>query len=312
MSDLKNHVAAVRRFNRFYTRIIGLLSEGINKTPFSLVEARLIHEIGRRKQTTAKDLARDLQIDAGQLSRVVQKLAAKAIVATKTAEHDRRINYLHLTSDGMDAFNILNAVSDEDTMALLHPLTDDARVQLVKNMSKIQGLLDRNDLKPADAPILIRPHNVGELGWLIHRQAQLYNQEYGWDGDFETLIAQIYHEYAAHNTQCKSLWVAEQNDVLVGSIFVLPAPEDQAIAQLRMLYVEPSARGQGLGHLLVKQAVDFARQQNFKAITLWTQDCLKTARKVYQAAGFKLIREESHHSFGVDLNGQYWQLDLKA
>lgn len=307
MKELKEQTAAIRHFNRFYTRIIGLVSEGINQSPYSLVEARVIHEIGRRETTTASELASTLQIDAGQLSRVVQKLVAKDILTTTAATHDRRVSHIDLTESGADAYDALNVVSDTMVQDLISPLSAEGRAKLVRDCQEIEELLAPN---PTCGPLLFRPDKLGELGWLIHRQATLYNAEYGWNGEFETLIMQIYREYATHQTNRKSLWIAEQDNRILGSVFVLPAPDKDNVAQLRMLYVEPAARGRGLGHYLTKLVVDFAKDQGYRAITLWTQDCLISARKVYQSAGFKLIREEKHHSFGVDLNGQYWQCDL--
>lgn len=308
MPKIEDQIVAVRRFNRFYTRIIGLLSEGINQSPFSLVEARIIHEISQRDKTTATDLVRELQIDAGQLSRLVQKLVEKSILSAISSPQDRRRNYLQLTEKGREAYQGLNAVSDSGTASLIQPLTNSARAELVRNMQKIENLLGGDKRK---GPLVIRLEKVGELGWLAHQQACLYNTEYGWGADFEALIMSIYQEYALHPSPRKSLWVAEQDGSVVGSVLVLPAEAQENTAQLRLLYVEPSARGQGLGHQLVKQVVDFATEKKYDAITLWTQDCLTAARKTYQKAGFNLIREEKNQSFGTGLNGQYWSLDLK-
>lgn len=301
-------VSAIRDFNRTYTRIIGLLDDGMMQSAFSLVEARLIHEIGKREGATASTLAADLNMDRGQLSRLVRRLGdAGLIIATKD-ETDGRASHLSLTTEGQQACQELNTMSDAATAKLISPLGEVLQRQLVQSMQTIQEILI-DEVKSSS--LTIRPHRVGEIGWLIHRQAVLYNLEYGWNSDFEALITKIYAEFdSIGEGRPKSLWIAECNGEIVGSVFVIPSEEQKNVAQLRMLYVEPSARGQGIGRRLVAEALIFSRASNYERITLWTQDCLTSARKIYQAAEFKLVSKGKHHSFGQDLNGQYWERTL--
>lgn len=306
----EKHIAAIRAFNRFYTRIIGVLNESMMQSPFPLAEARLIHEIGKRKHTSAGELARDLDIDAGQLSRLVWRLSDQGLLASTPNPNDKRANNLSLTPDGDSACAELNTMSDAAVVGLTETLGDVKCQNLVKSMQTIQSTLGGEMQKSA---LVLRPHRVGELGWLIHRQAVLYNQEYGWNSAFEALIAKIYADFeTVPATAPKALWVAEQNDEIAGSVFIVPAEAQKQTAQLRMLYVEPSVRGNGVGGKLVEEAVMFAKSFSYKRITLWTQDCLTSARKIYRAAGFKLVSEGKHHSFGHDLNGQYWERDLTS
>lgn len=308
MTDLADPIAAIRRFNRFYTRIVGLLDEGMHKSPFTLAEARLIHEIGKRASTTASELGNDLGMDRGQLSRLLWKLSDQGQLAIVPDNQDRRSNTIALTPDGETTYDMLNSASDAAAADLIAPLDAEQVKRLVSSMGTIETLLSG---EAATGPLVFRPHRIGELGWLTYRQALLYNQEYGWNSEFEVLIARIYADYeATPDKPPKSLWVAEYVGQIAGSVFVVPAAGEEATAQLRMLYVEPAFRGKGIGAMLVDHAVKFARNAGYRQIILWTQDCLVSARKIYQAAGFTLAREERHQSFGADLNGQYWELDL--
>ena len=309
MSEKTSETTAIRAFNRFYTRVIGLLDEGILKSPFALAEARVIHEIGEIGSTTSAALSRTLGMDPGQLSRLTAKLVERGVITATPSPRDARATDLSLTPPGEVAFSVLNRLSDAAAENLIAPLAPPQRQAVVDAMQTITSLLGRTD---ASEDITIRDHHrIGELGWLIHRQAILYNQEHGWNGEFEALIARIYAEFEeAADAPPKRLWIAEKNGVIAGSIFVLPAADDSATAQLRMLYAEPFARGSGLGRRLVGEAVTFARTSGYRRIMLWTQDCLSSARRVYQSAGFELAREERHFSFGTELNGQFWEMDL--
>ncbi len=309
MAVPRDHIAALRAFNRFYTRIIGVVDDSILQSPYSLPEARVIYETGRRGTVTAGELAQDLDMDRGQMSRLVWRLSDRNVLAITPASDDRRANTLALTREGERAAADLDELSDMAAEALLSPLPDAGRQALIAAMQTITRSLGAAG---APGPVTLRPHRVGELGWLIHRQGVLYNREHGWNAEFEALIARIYSEYeTAPEAPPKKLWVAEQDGQVAGSVFVVPA-EAAGIAQLRMLYVEPAARGQGLGHTLVGEAVRFAREAGYRRMMLWTQDCLRAARRVYRAAGFTLESENRHRSFGADLNGQYWTLDLTA
>lgn len=301
-------IADVRAFNRFYTRQIGLLEEHFADGPLSLAEARVLYEIDTRGHTTARDLIKTLGIDRGYLSRMLRKFAAAELTSVSPIIGDRRSNQIALTTDGDLIVNRLNEQSDAAVEAMIHRLADPQRAELAAAMRTIRSLL--GDELPA-SPVVLRPHRLGELGWLIHRQGLLYNQQFGWNGEFEALIARIYHEYElAPASPPKALWVAERNAKLVGSIFVLPSEGRPGTAQLRMLYVEPEARGLGLGRTLVSQVVTFARDGGYQRLRLWTQSVLESARKIYTAAGFQKVEEAPHHSFGKDLVGEHWDLKL--
>ena len=309
MSANSADIAQIRAFNRFYTRIIGLLEEGMHQSPHGLAEARVIYELGKRGHASSAIIAEGLDMDRGQMSRLVLRLVDQGVVAVLPRAKDRRMVPLALTPQGDAIFRRFNEMSDAAVAdSLLGPLDEFGRRDLVGAMRRIQALL----AEPGDEPLLLRPHRIGEIGWLIHRQGLLYHLEQGWNGEFETLITRIYAEYeAAPASPPKSLWVAEHDGEVAGSVFILPATGEAAgTAQLRMLYTEPAFRGRGIGKRLVEEAVRFSRASGYKRIILWTQDCLVSARRIYQGAGFVLVREERHHSFGVDLNGQYWTLDL--
>ncbi|GLQ53252.1 bifunctional helix-turn-helix transcriptional regulator/GNAT family N-acetyltransferase [Devosia nitrariae] len=309
MSDQTDDIAAVRRFNRFYTRIIGLLEEGMHRTRFTLSEARMIHEIGKRGATSGSELASELGMDPGQVSRLLWRLVDQDQVYITPGDDDRRRSRVSLTADGDKTCARLNIMSDEAAAGLLEPLDRSGRRRLVQAMKLVMRLLSGS---PEKGPLAFRPHRIGELGWLTYRQALLYNQEYGWNSEFETLIARIYADYEdAPATPPKALWLADFDGEVAGSVFVVPAAGEEKTAQLRMLYVEPTFRGKGIGGMLVDHAVKFARNAGYRRMILWTQDCLVSARKIYQAAGFTLARDERHQSFGADLNGQYWVLDLE-
>lgn len=298
----------VRAFNRFYTRQIGLLDEHIAKSPFSLAEARVLYEIAARGRTTAAELARDLGLDRGYLSRMLQKFAAMELSAMSPTPGDRRQNQLALTREGDAAVAALNGNSEAAVEEMLHLLGPAEREKLRSAMTTIRRLL--GDRMP-EAPLILRPHRLGELGWLVHRQGLLYNQQFGWNGAFESLIAGLYREFAeAPDSPPKALWIAERNQTIVGSVFVIPAAGHEATAQLRMLYVEPEARGQGLGRVLVDQVVSFSREHGYRRVRLWTQSVLESARRIYAGAGFALIESTPHHSFGKDLVGEVWELEL--
>lgn len=302
-------IAQVRAFNRFYTRIIGLLDEGMHKTMHSLSEARVIYELGKDGVTTGAQVAATLGMDRGQMSRLMARLIDQGLIANLPRHGDGRANPVALTPEGRTVAARLNAMSDAAAAeTLLDPLDDFQRRDLVGSMRRISAILG----EPDQATLILRSPRIGEIGWLIHRQALLYHLEQGWNGAFETLIVNIYAEYeAASGTPPKHLWVAELEGEVAGSVFVLPSTEgEEGAAQLRMLYVEPMFRGRGIGARLVAEAVAFAKLSGYRRIMLWTQDCLASARSVYQKAGFVLAQEERHHSFGVDLNGQYWVLDF--
>jgi DNA-binding MarR family transcriptional regulator/GNAT superfamily N-acetyltransferase len=301
-------IAEIRQFSRFYTREVGALDAGHLDTPYSLTEARLIYEVATRGETTAAEVARAMGTDPGQLSRVVARLKETGLLVLTPNARDRRQQDITLSEEGRAAFARLDQATIARIESLLKPLDAAQRATLVSAMTKVRTLLGDG---VAAAPLLLRPHRIGELGWLIHRQALIYNQQYGWNIEFEALIAKIYHDYeTAPEKPPKALWIAERNGAIAGSIFAIPAEGRPGTALLRMLYVEPDARGLGIGRILVDQCVRFARDSGYERVRLWTQSMLVPARKIYAAAGFKCVESAPHQSFGADLVGENWELEL--
>lgn len=301
-------VSEIRAFNRFYTRQIGVLDEHVSRSRFTLPEGRLLYEIAQRGHTTGAELSRELGVDAAYVSRLLQKFLNEELVVLTPNPADRRSNQVALSRDGDRAFAELDAASDGAVAELLRPLEPSRRAALVEAMRKIRVIL--GDVADA-APLVLRPHRVGELGWLVHRQALIYNRQYGWNIEFEALIAGLYRDFElAPDTPPKALWIAEREGIIAGSVFVMPSERLEECAQLRMLYVEPEARGLGIGGLLVDQVIRFARDAGYRRVRLWTQDVLVPARKIYAAAGFTLVDSSPHHSFGKDLVGETWEMDL--
>ncbi len=307
--DAPNRVLidAVRAFNRFYTRQIGLLDEGLLKSSFSLTEARVLYELAHRDGLTATDLGRDLGLDAGYVSRLLKKFERIHLISRSTLVSDARQSSITLTPAGRSAFAPLNKDSHDQVAALLDRLPKLEQERLVKAMQTVQRLL--GDITEAKVPYILRPLQVGDIGWITHRQGLLYAQDYGWDETYEALVAEILGSFVkSYDPKWERSWIAEREGEVVGSVFVV-RKSDQ-VAKLRLLYVEPSARGLGIGKRLVEECVGFARAKGYKTLTLWTNDILVAARHIYQAAGFNLVEQEPHHSFGKDLVGQNWNLDL--
>jgi DNA-binding MarR family transcriptional regulator/GNAT superfamily N-acetyltransferase len=304
---MANDIEDIRAFNRFYTRQIGLLEEHYAEGPLSLPEARVLYEIDARGHTTAGDLYRSLGIDRGYLSRILRRFAGAGLTSMSPNLTDRRSNNLALTTDGDIIVERLNQRSDDAVSNLVHKLSESQRRELVTAMDTIRRLLGDETL--VRGPVVIRGHRLGELGWLIHRQGLIYNEQFGWNIEFEALIAGIYSQYqTAPDTPAKDLWVAEQDGRIVGSIFVMPSDGLPGSAQLRMLYVEPAARGQGVGAALVAQAVSFARGNGYERMRLWTHTNQESARKVYAAAGFAIVETMPEKNFGKELNGEIWEM----
>lgn len=303
---MDSQIADIRAFSRFYTRQIGLLEEHFHHSRFSLPEGRVLYEIASRGHTTLAEIARSLGMDPGYASRLLHKLVAEGLVALSPNPADRRSNVVALTREGDAAFAQLDAASDVAVGQLLAPIDPLRREALLRAMRTIRTVLGDEATK---SPVVLRAHRIGELGWLVHRQGLLYNQQYGWNGEFEALIARIYNEYAtAPDAPPRNLWIAEHNGEVVGSIFCMPSDGLPGSAQLRMLYVEPTARGQGIGRLLVDQCVAFARGAGYARMRLWTHSIQQAARKLYAAAGFVIVETSPHHSFGQDLVSEIWEL----
>ncbi len=304
MSD--NAIAEVRAFNRFYTRQIGLLGEHIARSRFSLAEGRVLYEVAKRGHTTGTELAQELSLDPAYLSRILRKLLGLELVLLSPSPTDRRSNQIALSRDGDAAVVELESLNDAAIESVLEPLSHADRLALVGAMASIQRILGE---APAAAPVILRPHRIGDIGWMVHRQGILYNRQFGWNIEFESLIAGIYSAFqAAPATPPKALWVAEQNGSVVGSIFAMPSEGLVGSAQLRMLYVEPSARGQGVGTALVNQCVAFARDHGYERMRLWTHTIQESARKIYAAAGFEIVETMPEDNFGRQMMGEIWEL----
>jgi DNA-binding MarR family transcriptional regulator/GNAT superfamily N-acetyltransferase len=307
-----SHIADVRAFNRFYTRQLGLLNEHIAASDFSLAEGRVLYEIAQRGYTTARELAVALKIDPAYVSRILLKLLGEGLAASSPRIGDKRSSTIALTSDGDAAVEDLDELNSQAVAAVLASVDASELSALVMAMKTIQRIMG-DDSEPAPpAPIILRGPRIGDLGFLTQRNGVIYNQQFGWDGGFEALVAGIYREFHDLPVEpAKSLWIAERSGRILGSVFVIPFERSAETAQLRMLYVEPEARGMGIGTLLVKQVVAFAREHGYRRIRLWTQENLTSARKIYAAAGFRQVGDsEAHHSFGKDLIGEFWELEL--
>jgi DNA-binding MarR family transcriptional regulator/GNAT superfamily N-acetyltransferase len=305
--DSDQEVAAVRAFNRFYTRKLGVLDQHLLKSPFSLSEARVLYEIAHREDPSAKEIGSELGLDAGYLSRIVQSFDEDGLITRKPLPSDRRQHRLALTAKGRQTFAKLEQASQQDVAAMLARLPADARERLTGAMATIERLLG----EPASAPLpaVLREPRPGDMGWVVQSHGALYAREYGFDSSFESLVAGIAAKFlAAFDASRERCWIADIDGVQVGSVFLVRHSDD--IAKLRLLLVDPAGRGQGMGHRLVGECITFARACGYRRITLWTQSILLAARKIYQDAGFKLVATEPHRSFGQDLIGETWELEL--
>jgi DNA-binding MarR family transcriptional regulator/predicted GNAT family N-acyltransferase len=301
-----DRVAGMRQFNRFYTRRIGLLRQGLLETPYSLSEARVLYEIAQG-QTTAAALAQGLGLDPAFLSRLLGRLASRGLVARTPSATDRREAILALTDTGRAEFAMLDRRSQQDTAAQLAPLCDMQQGRLVAAMRAIEALL--GDPGTQWGGVVIRPFRGGDLGWVLARHGRFYAEEYGFDRAFERLVAQIVAEFLARfDAEREACWIAEIDGEPVGSVMLVDA--GSRVAKLRLLLVEPRARGHGIGRRLVEECVRFAREAGYRKITLWTQSTLVEARKIYQRGGFTKVAEKPHRDFGVDLVGEVWELEL--
>ncbi len=298
------HIEAVRRFNRFYTRRIGVLRGGLLGSPYRLTEARLLYELAQGEQATASALGRDLGLDLGYLSRLLQGLKRRGLVRARRAAHDGRQSFLTLTAKGRQAFSVLNSRSRDAMGAMLAPLPEHDRERLVGAMRTVEGLLSNKR-----GEITLRSHRPGDLGWVVHRHGALYAEEYGWDERFEALVAGIVARFVKHFDAARErCWIAEIDGERVGAVLVVK--QSRSTAKLRLLIVEPAARGRGLGRRLVEECIAFARAKGYRKLVLWTQSNLAAARAIYKQCGFRRVRKERHSSFGYDLVGEFWQLAL--
>ena len=302
-----HRVAAVRRFNRFYTKRIGVLHEGLLRSPFSLTEARVLYELAEREGVTATELGRELGLDAGYLSRILRRFGERGLIRRTPSQADGRQHHLWLTERGRAAFLPLDEASRAEVGGMLAALSESQQRGLLDAMVTLERLLGGGPL--SETPCVLRRHRPGDMGWVVHRHGLLYAQEYGWDERFEALVAGIVAQFALHHDPRRErCWIAERGGESLGSVFLVE--ESEQVAKLRLLLVEPRARGLGIGTRLVEECEAFAREAGYRTIRLWTNSVLHAARRIYERAGYRLVHEEPHHSFGHDLVGETWELQL--
>jgi DNA-binding MarR family transcriptional regulator/GNAT superfamily N-acetyltransferase len=300
-------IEAVRQFSRFYTKTIGVLEESLLGSGLTLSEGRVVFELGRRGEWTAGGIVAELGLDAGYVSRLLGALEKRGLIARRPSPSDGRQAIVSLTAQGLERYAFLDARSKADIAALLTPLAPAARQRLVSAMASIETLM--GDQAPR-VPYIIRPHRPGDIGWVISRHGALYAEEYGWDETFEGFVAEIAGGYIKNfDTKRERCWIAEREGEIAGSVFLVKGPHEHT-AKLRLLYVEPKARGLGIGAQLVEECRRFAQSAGYERIVLWTNSVLVSARRIYEAAGYRLVKSEPHRSFGQDLVGETWQLDL--
>jgi DNA-binding MarR family transcriptional regulator/GNAT superfamily N-acetyltransferase len=303
---IQNHVAAVRRFNRFYTQHIGVLHDGWLDSPFSLTEARVLYEIRERLGATATEIGRDLGLDAGYMSRILRRFHKSGLIRKETSPDDGRQSFLFLTARGEKAFAPLEDRTVRQVGAMLGRLIRPQQDQLVEALQTAEVLMSD---RPHYEDVVLREPRPGDLGWVVERHAMLYAQEYGWTGSFEGVCAQIVADFQAKfDPAAERCWIAEIGNQRVGSVFLVR--DSDRVARLRLLLVEPSARGLGIGKRLTNECIRFARASGYERITLWTHSILTAARHIYAEAGFSLTSSEKKHSFGNDVISEYWDLTL--
>jgi DNA-binding MarR family transcriptional regulator/GNAT superfamily N-acetyltransferase len=307
--EMDHAIAAYRRFTRFYTRILGLLGDKLLKGGRSLTEARVLYELGGAGRSSATEIAAEVNLDPGYLSRILTRLEKQRLLTRTPAENDARHVVLRLTRKGKSIFAGLDRFSSDQAREALSRLTPEQCSGVIRSMQAIESLLSKS--ASATAPLVLRPHRPGDMGWVVSRNGAIYAQEYGWDDTYEALVARITADFITNfDARRERCWIAERNGERLGCIFCVRHPEREGVAKLRLLLVEPAARGLGLGRALVAECIAFARACGYKRMTLWTQSILHAAHHIYEQAGFQLVTEEPHHSFGVDLVGQTWEMDL--
>lgn len=307
-SEFDKRVSEVRSFTRFYTRKAGVLKESLLDSKFGLTEARIVYELANRSVVSAKDLAADLDLDPGYLSRTLKKFENQGLILKEVSASDGRQFNLKLTVAGRAEFAVLNSRSAVLFGNILKGLNGVEQAKLLEAMRTIEGLLDEG--RTAAAPYILRPHRPGDLGWVVSAHGRIYSEEFGWDDTFEALVADIAAAFLNNfDPKSECCWIAEKDGLNIGSAMVVRA--DEATAKLRLVIVDPAARGLGVGNRLVEECIRFARQKGYEKMTLWTNDNLHSAIKIYKGLGFELVEEEPHHSFGMDLVGQNWDLALK-
>ena len=308
-SAMLGGIEAVRRFSRFYTRRIGVLEEGVLGSEFSLTEARILFELAHRETSTASELAKELGLNPGYLSRTLKKLEDRTLVSRTPSADDARQQHLTLTEKGAQRFAELNGRSRNDIAAMLSRLTVAQEKRLIGALTEVEALLGPETL--TRVPYILRPHQPGDIGWAVQKHGELYAREYGFDDSFEALAAEIGSKFLKEfDPKKERAWIAEKDGENVG--FVMLVKQSDELVKLRMLLVDPKARGLGIGKRLVEECIRFAQQRGYKKMTLWTNDILVAAIHIYKQCGFKLVAEERHHSFGHEMVGQTWELDLSV
>lgn len=319
-----SHVHAVRAFNRFYTQRIGVLHHGVLQSPYSLTEVRVLYELANETDLTATDVQTILGLDRGYLSRILRRFERSGMLSREASKKDRRRSLIRLTAHGRKVFSALNARQSSDVEKMLQSVPDSAREKLVGSMRTIQRALN-NETRAAPARsattgrsdsaaagrVSLRAHRPGDMGWVMFRHGVLYEREYGWGERFEALVGEIVVNFIKNfDAERERCWIAEIDGERVGSVFLVN--DTATVAKLRLLLVEPVARGRGVGRLLVSECIDFARKAGYRKLTLWTNSVLDAARHIYESAGFELVKSEKHSRFGHNLTGQYWSLNLSA
>lgn len=299
-------IEAIRRFNRFYTRKIGVLEQHLLESPFTLTEARVLFELAHRGGALAKDIGAELGLDPGYLSRIVQAFTEQGLITRKPVPADRRQFELALTAKGKTAYGRLERTSHDEVGKMIAALPGDGGRRLVEAMTTIETLLREGTHRPE---VTLRTHRPGDMGWVVQQHGALYTREYGWDISFEGLCAEIAAEFLRNFDSARErCWIAEVDGKQAGSVFLVKKSNE--VAKIRLLLIDPSARGLGIGKQLVSECIAFARSCGYRKITLWTQSMLLAARGIYQNAGFVHVASEPHRSFGQDLIGETWELEL--
>jgi DNA-binding MarR family transcriptional regulator/GNAT superfamily N-acetyltransferase len=306
-NNIHEDVAVFRRFNRFYTKQIGLLTQGLLNTEFPLTQARILYELAHHDQATASDIVSEFNIDPGYLSRILSNFEQKGLVRKIPSKSDSRQRILELTSRGKNSFAVLDERSAREAESLLRGLPGEDRRRLLRAMQTIENVLGKREKPPAS--YLFRGHEPGDIGWIIHRHGTVYSEEYGFDETFDALVADILVQFIRkHDPGRERIWIAEQNGERIGSVMIVDAGE--GVAQLRLLLVDPKARGRGVGKRLIDECIKFSRRNQYLKIRLWTQSNLAEARHLYKKAGFEIVEEEPHKSFGQNLTAEVWDLSL--
>lgn len=305
-AEQETQIDTIRRFNRFYTRKIGVLEQHLLESPFTLTEARVLFELAHRDRTLAKEIGSELGLDPGYLSRIVQDFTEQGLITRKPVPSDRRQFELALTAKGKQAFSRLERASRQEVDNMVEALPGDGGQRLVAAMTTIERLLGDADERPE---VTLRTHRPGDMGWIVQQHGLLYAREYNWDIAFEGLCAEIVAQFLKDFDPARErCWIAEIDGRQVGSVFLVKHSDD--VAKIRLLLIDPAGRGLGIGKRLVDECIAFARSCGYRKITLWTQSILLAARGIYQNAGFVHVATEPHRSFGHDLIGETWELDL--